>query len=324
MQPLTVQRLGTLIQPRSHDPLESRGVINPGGARFDELGYFLFPRHVDDHDMSCVGVAEVLFSSAGLPYAALRQGFALLPGQCYDFLGCEDARVSHVPSLGQYVMTYTGLSDEGPRICLATATDPYEWTKHGPVNWSGPRMGNYHNKDGVLLPQVCMAPDGQTSLALLHRPMWTHRPLDIWISYAPISDNIADLEFGQHMPLLRIERHWEQDRIGAGCVVYNEVESMYYLLYHGVHFGPDGKRVYSVGMALLDRLAPWIVLDRSAEPVFSPKTVEERCGIVPNIVFPTAAEYSIQAGGMIAYYGAADHKTCAALISRPSVGCAHE
>jgi hypothetical protein len=45
----------------------------------------------------------------------------------------------------------------------------------------------------------------------------------------------------------------------------------------------------AVGM-LLDAADPSIVLARSAEPLLTPETDDERSGIVPNVVFPTASE----------------------------------
>lgn len=55
--------------------------------------------------------------------------------------GCEDPRI--LKKGDTYYMMYTGYSGAGARTCLATSSDLYHWTKHGPV---------INNKNGVILP----------------------------------------------------------------------------------------------------------------------------------------------------------------------------
>ena len=47
---------------------------------------------------------------------------------------------------------------------------------------------------------------------------------------------------------------------------------------------------YAAGAMLLDADDPSRVIARTAEPLLAPETEEERSGIVPNVVFPTAIE----------------------------------
>ena len=44
MSPLNVKRLGVVMEPRPGDPMESGGVLNPGGIRGPDGEYYLFPR----------------------------------------------------------------------------------------------------------------------------------------------------------------------------------------------------------------------------------------------------------------------------------------
>jgi predicted GH43/DUF377 family glycosyl hydrolase len=69
----------------------------------------------------------------------------------------------------------------------------------------------------------------------------------------------------------------------------------------------------AVGM-LLDAADPSIVLARSAEPLLAPETDDERSGIVPNVVFPTAIE-QIE-GQHYVFYGMADSKIGVARLDR--------
>ena len=59
---------------------------------------------------------------------------------------------------------------------------------------------------------------------------------------------------------------------------------------------------------------PSAVLARTAEPLLSPETEDERQGIVPNVVFPTAIE-KIE-DRMFVFYGMADSKIGVAELRR--------
>src|SRR6266545_4643056 len=45
---------------------------------------------------------------------------------------------------------------------------------------------------------------------------------------------------------------------------------------------------YCAGAMVLDPSAVWKVVDRTKQPLLEPETEEERAGVVPNVVFPTA------------------------------------
>ena len=59
---------------------------------------------------------------------------------------------------------------------------------------------------------------------------------------------------------------------------------------------------------------PWRVLQRTPSPLLSADTADERSGIVPNVVFPTAIE---QVDGVrYVFYGMADSKIGVARLDR--------
>ena len=60
------------------------------------------------------------------------------------------------------------------------------------------------------------------------------------------------------------------------------------------------------------------MLARTAEPLLAPETEEERSGIVPNVVFPTAIE-EID-GTHFVFYGMADSKIGVARLDRTEGG----
>ncbi|MCU1422756.1 MAG: glycosidase, partial [Microbacteriaceae bacterium] len=59
---------------------------------------------------------------------------------------------------------------------------------------------------------------------------------------------------------------------------------------------------------------PSIVIARTSEPLLAAETEEERSGIVPNVVFPTAIEQID--GQRYVFYGMADSKIGVARLDR--------
>jgi predicted GH43/DUF377 family glycosyl hydrolase len=92
------------------------------------------------------------------------------------------------------------------------------------------------------------------------------------------------------------------------------------VLHHGVTgvidsaFSQQQKVNYAAGALILDAADPRRVIARTPEPLLAPETDDERSGIVPNVVFPTAIE-EID-GRHFVFYGMADSKIGVALLER--------
>src|SRR6202142_3427663 len=118
-----LQRMGLIMEPEPGNPQEIEGALNPGAVRGPDGNLYLFPRLVGKGNYSRIGIARVKFNEAGDPCGVERLGIALEPQADYERRsdgsgGCEDARVTFVEPLNHYVMTYTALSQSGPRIAL--------------------------------------------------------------------------------------------------------------------------------------------------------------------------------------------------------------
>ena len=324
------------MAPEPGNPLEVEGVLNPAGTVGPEGRYYLFPRMVAMGNYSRIGIARVQRNAEGRPLAAERLGIALEPEAPYELgrggvAGCEDPRVSYLPFAGLYVMAYTALGPRGPHIALASSRDLHTWQRLGLVDFAHERdtdFNAYQNKDAIVLPEPVFQPDGKPAIALLHRPMYDtwddemrcrtlpppigvqeERP-SIWISYCPLEqvDWLSGTEpprFAQHHLLARPEKLWEAYRIGGGTVPLRTPHG-WLMFYHGVALLPDGGRRYQTGALLLDERDPRRILARSRRPIFSPQTVDERRGMVSNVVFPTALDQ--HAGRLDVYYGMADSR----------------
>lgn len=337
--PFTLERRGTLMQGDISNPHEALGVLNPACVRDRNGTLLLYPRVVAANNYSRIGLAEVLFEGDE-PTGVERLGYALEPDEGFEqneqTAGVEDPRVTFIPAIDRYVMTYVAFGPIGPRVGLAVSDDARTWQRIGVAKFAYDARYHtdfdlYANKDALIFPEPVRAPDGRMSLAMLHRPdyhvRWqTHDGLrlqphgiaetrpSIWISYTPldaVQSNIRNLAFWfDHEYLAGPEQAWEELKIGGGTAPVLTPQG-WMTIYHGVsgYIDPNVERqrtvYYAAGVLILDRDDPRIVRYRSPQPILSPDLPEEQHGIVSNVVFPTAVD--VRDGGRIdVYYGMAD------------------
>lgn len=210
----------------------------------------------------------------------------------------------------------------------------------------------YPNKDVVFFPEPVPGPGGEPSYAALHRPMWdldwifpgAGMPLPagltdprpgIWISYVPVAavfpasgtdlatPSVPHLSALTHLSGHRLVALPEQDfevlKIGAGPPPIRIPEG-WLLIHHGV----SGELVpglilqpnahYAAGAMILSADDPGVVLSRSPSPLLAPEIYQERHGVVPNVVFPTAVE-NVD-GRQFIFYGMADSRIGVAELTR--------
>jgi predicted GH43/DUF377 family glycosyl hydrolase len=338
--PYTLQRIGVLMAPDPADPREAEGVLNPASGRDGDGALYLLPRLVADGNVSRVGLARVMIED-GVPAGVQREGVVLEPDAGWergtDHAGVEDPRTTYVEDLGVHLMTYVAYGPLGPRPALAVSTDLWHWDRLGPFHFEfqadlDTDLNLYPNKDVLIFPEPVPAPDGTESFAVLHRPMWDlswiakgageplphgitdNRP-GIWISYAPaaaVRESLSALaHLGQHRPVAFAEMDFEALKIGGGPPPIRVPEG-WLLIHHGVTgelslVTDQQQRVnYAAGAMLLSADDPSKVIARTEQPLLAPETDDERSGIVPNVVFPTAIE-EID-GRRFVFYGMADSK----------------
>lgn len=336
-----LERIGVVMRPDPDNPDETEGVLNPGSGRGPDGTLYLLPRLVSAGNVSRVGLARIEITD-GVPTGVEREGVVLAPERSWERgaanAGTEDPRVTWIEALGVHVMTYVAFGPLGPRTAVATSFDLRTWTRHGPVLYGYDDtldldLNLYPNKDTVFFPEPVMAPDGVESLAVLHRPMWDLEDIrpgqgsrpptwledprqGIWISFIPLAEVHRSLtaltRWRRHRPVAGPEYDFEQLKIGGGPPPLRVPEG-WLLLHHGVTgklgnaFDPTQQRVnYGAGAMILDADEPWRVISRTAEPLLAAETEEERQGIVPNVVFPTAIE-EID-GERYVFYGMADSR----------------
>jgi predicted GH43/DUF377 family glycosyl hydrolase len=338
--PYRLVRAGVIMTPEPGNDLEAEGVLNPATGHAPDGTLYLLPRLVATGNVSRVGLAKVVVED-GTPVGVEREGIVLEPDRGWERgaanAGVEDPRVTYIPRLGLHVMTYVAYGPLGPRTAVATSTDLRSWRRLGPALFTyddalDADLNLFHNKDTVFFPEPVVAPDGVLSFAVLHRPMWDLEEIrvgqgvrvpagiedsrqSIWIAYLPVADVEADITkltlWGQNQLLAAPEFAFEALKIGGGPPPVRVPEG-WLLLHHGVTGvlarGTDQQqRVnYAAGGMILDADDPRKILARTSEPLLAAETEEERSGIVPNVVFPTAIE-EID-GQRFVFYGMADSK----------------
>lgn len=330
---LSFTRMGTILTSDPDEPREAWGVLNPASARSRDGTLYLFPRAVAKGNVSRIALGRVCFDAAGNPVGLKRLGYVLELHHPWESGGLEDPRITYLALLDRYVMVYTAIGPDGPRIALAASHDLVAWQRMGPVHFGrchGVDFDRFGNKDAVLFPDPVLDPWGQPAFALLHRPTYRvpgsdGRPVSvlprgvqdarpgIWISYTPVDAVLKTIRTLTRSvgtePVASPQQPWERLKIGAGTPPILTGRG-WLLFYHGVSGRPEtevagAKDVcYQVGAMLLDREDPRRVLDRSTEPVLSPVEPSERHGRVPNVVFPTAVD--VRGQRLDIYYGAAD------------------
>lgn len=352
--PYALTRLGVLMEPEPGSALEAEGVLNPATVRGSDGDLYLLPRLVAAGNVSRIGIARIELD-AGVPVGVSRVGIALEPERSWERgaqnAGVEDPRVTYIAELGLNVMTYVAYGPLGARTAIAISADGRDWKRLGPVTFEYDEeqdvdLGLYPNKDTVFFPEVVPDPDGVPSLAVLHRPSWDLRDIrpgevarppvglpddrpSIWMSFVPLAEVAgapaaprALTRWRKHRVVAWPEASFERTKIGSGPAPIRVPEG-WLLVYHGVvgelvpGVAQQQNVNYAAGAMILDADEPWRVVARTQHPLLSADTPDERAGIVPNVVFPTAIE-EVE-GRRYVFYGMADSKIGVAQLDAVAV-----
>ena len=266
-------------------PYQANAIFNPAAARVD--GETVVLARVED--MRGISHLIATRSTDGATDWRFDADPFIAPDAAHpeELWGCEDPRITWLAELGQWAITYTAYSCNGPLVALALSPDLHSVTKHGPVTLP-------EDKDAALFPYRI---NGRW--AMIHRPT-PHDTANMWISYSP------DLvHWGDHKVLLEARRGaWWDVKIGLGPQPIETAEG-WLVCYHGVRLTSAGP-IYRAGLVLLDLDDPCKVLRRTDKWVLGPAEPYELNGDVGNVVFPSGWVLDEKTGIVSLYYGAAD------------------
>jgi len=294
---LFVRYPGNPILTAAHWPYPVNVVFNPGATLLADGTTLLLCRVEDCRGSSHLCAAR---SRNGINGWEVDPEPSLLPdpeSHPEEAWGIEDPRITYLPEIGQYAVTYTSYSPTGPGVSLALTRDFRDFGRLGQIMPP-------ENKDAALFPRRIGG-----HWALIHRPVIGGSRANIWVSYSP------DLTYwGRHRTVLptRPGPWWDSDRVGLACPPI-ETEEGWLVLYHGVKSTVAGT-IYRIGLALLDLEDPQRCLARASRWVMTPEAPYETVGDIHNVVFPCG--YVLDPGDgdtLRIYYGAAD--SCVALAT---------
>jgi|SRR5580658_87442 predicted GH43/DUF377 family glycosyl hydrolase len=216
-----------------------------------------------------------------------------------ELFGVEDPRITQIGN--EYFVVYTGLSADGPLVCLAKTKDFKNWERLGVAM-------RPDDKDAALFPVTF-----GDRWAMLHRPA-TSRGSHIWLSYSP---DLTHWGGSRIVLTARKGGWWDNHKVGLGPPPLLTKDG-WLMCYHGVRATAAGL-IYRAGLALLDKDDPAKVLARGHEWVLGPHEPYERQGDVGHVVFPCGWILRDDGDTLHIYYGAADTVVCAAQASLSSL-----
>ncbi|MCK4532294.1 hypothetical protein KAU39_00785, partial [bacterium] len=229
-----------------------------------------------------------------------------------DLVGVEDPRVIIIGD--RMYMTYTAYGDK-PQLAFASisvedflAKKWDKWERHGLI------FPGMVNKNAVLI-------DYEGGLLLLHRMdeknIYSMRFDNIdgllkWIEKAKTMEQEAVKKYVEENSKLILPSRSVDEKIGAGAQII-KTEYGWLNIFHAVEM-INGKRCYTLHVALHDLNNPEEILYRSSKPILKPEKEWEKNGWVDNVVFTCGAVPKYKDSGemlngedqILVYYAGAD------------------
>ncbi len=281
---LTRSSNNPIISPRPDKAYETLGTINPAAVDIDGVVRILY-RAADKDNISVLGYAT---STDGIHIDTRLADPAYVPRTDFERHGCEDPRTTVIGD--RVYMLYTAYDGTTPRVAMTSISVAdlvaEQWS------WGEPKiitLPSIANKDGCIL-----------SRQIKGEYMIIHRMDDMICADFIDSLDVENEPVRSCIPILEPRPGmWDSVRVGLACPPI-ETDKGWLMFYHGISKNSH----YRVGVALLDKTDPTIVLARSVPPIFEPETEYEWKGLVPGVVFPCGAV--LRGDTVFLYYGAAD------------------
>jgi predicted GH43/DUF377 family glycosyl hydrolase len=282
-----------IITPDKRHPWEAKATFNPAALRIRNTTYILY-RTLSDENTSYIGYASTK-DGVNIDQRLLKPIYS--PREDFESKkisggnsGCEDPRVTKIGKI--IYLCYTAFDGIGPpRVAITSITEKNFLQKNW--KWKKPVLitpAGFDDKDTCIFPEKTK---GQ--YFFLHR----------------VGDEIC----GDYLPSLNFKKEtvkkciriigprinsWDSAKVGISAPPI-KTKNGWLLLYHGVS---KSHNTYRIGAVLLDLNDPAIALARTTDPIFEPKELYEKVGVVNNVVFPCGMV--LKDGLLYIYYGGAD------------------
>lgn len=338
-------RLGVVLKPNAMVD-ERLGVLNPACTRLRAGALHLYPRMVAPGNVSRIGSFKANERAADV-IEAEALGYALEPQMPYEFRvqpgghGCEDPRVTFIPSLDRYAMLYVAFGPRGPEVAAAVSNDGLNWQRLGLLRFRE-NPAPFADKDAAFFPEPVISPAGVESLAFYHRPtlkvsvqqgegaasaleaLPESQREGIAIGYIPFASVKADIaalvKVAETHRLSLPPASWGTIKVGGGTPPVRIAEGWLAVI-HGVDSleHPSGGTVlrYCAGVIIHDARRLDRIVYRSPEPLFVPELPAEIHGTVGCVVFPTGID-PLGERTFDIYYGMADYEIGRGRLTLPA------
>jgi predicted GH43/DUF377 family glycosyl hydrolase len=278
-----------ILEPIGIHKWESKRVFNAGVIAADKKIHILY-RAMGQDGVSRIGYAA---SSDGYHIDERLPLPIFEPASEAETDGCEDPRLTLLDDT--LYMAYTAFGKYANHQVYQIALTSISLRDFLGKQWKwGERRFAFpgiHNKDAIIFPRKI---DGK--YIMFHR----FEP-DVCVARSDELQRWYDLKFVLGPRL----KSWDSWKVGAAGPPI-ELNEGWLLIYHGVSVD----KVYSLGVALLDKNNPEEILFRSKKSILSPAEDYERLGKVPNIVFSCGNIF--KDNRVLVYYGGADSVLCVA------------
>ncbi|MCL6624999.1 MAG: glycoside hydrolase family 130 protein [Alicyclobacillus shizuokensis] len=308
------KHLGNPILGPIGDTWQAKDLFNPTAVCKDNKVYLLY--RAEDHSgigrwngTSRIGLA---ISDDGIHFERHADP-VLVPTEPYELPGgCEDPRVTQIGDT--YYLTYSAFDGRSARLCLATSTDLYNWTKHGILfpEWAGGSSRRVWSKSGAIL-----------SDPIAGRYVMYFGDTNIWIAYSEdlihwtpdANPVLCPSDHPEAFDSALVEPGPQPILTSDGILlIYNAARRMDPVGASSADSLRYGGLRYAVGQALFSREDPTRVLARTAEPFMLPGFEDELKGQVDNVVFAEGLVHHNNVWYL--YYGMADSKIGVATLGK--------
>ncbi len=305
----TIQREleNPILIPQHTHPWESVATFNPSVLQTKE-GTYLFYRAFGNSNIIGASAANIstigmAFSEDSIHFHSRKQ--VITPKESWDQFGCEDPRISFFE--GKWYCFYTALGGYpfGPnniKVALAIGDTPDNFTERHLIT-------PFNAKAATIFPERI---DGDIVMLLTVHTDWTKENPRPTIALAR-SKKIEDffdtkywLEWYAHLSDHAIQdmRRTDDDHVEVGAAPILTEQGWLLIYSYIVDFYDEGKRIFTIEAALLDKDNPQKLISRT-ESIIVPQEFYEEYGLVPHIVFPTSTTKD-DTGMLSIWYGAAD------------------